>query len=443
MQTKTSLPSPESGKEVAKQIDPLTSGASRFSPHFWLSRIYRPRYTRDGKSQQVAEWYARLQHGGRREAVGLGTNTREEASRRAARLYQTLRAKGWDAALVEFRPVVAHRSGLSVGEFLAAVRPLLKVRARTFEVYSYALRKIAVESTGRRDAGKDRFHPTDLSWRKRADDLPLIRLTAREVETWKADFISQASASPLAAQRARRSVNSYVRNARALFGRRVLKRLAELSISLPDPLPFLGVELERGGSTRYVSTIDAAEILRLAREELSASDADAWLVILLALGAGLRRGEIDGLCWTQIDITRAEIRIANHEHFEAKTDDSTGSVFIDKTLADELRRHFAAESLFVIEPHTLPSKTKSAQAYRCAATLNRATAWLRKNGVLAQKPLHTLRKEFGSMITAQADIHTASRQLRHSTIATTAAYYADHRRRATVDVGGLLDAKAK
>jgi integrase len=66
------------------------------------------------------------------------------------------------------------------------------------------------------------------------------------------------------------------------------------------------------------------------------------------------------------------------------------------------------------------------------------TTWLRAHGVTGDRPLHTLRKEFGSIICAAADIYTASRQLRHKQLGTTAAHYTDHRRRDTVPVGGLL-----
>ena len=63
-----------SGKAVAKH-------ASRFSAAFWTSRVYRPTYTRDGDRHEIAEWFARVQYAGRREAVGLGTNAREEAGK--------------------------------------------------------------------------------------------------------------------------------------------------------------------------------------------------------------------------------------------------------------------------------------------------------------------------------------------------------------------------
>jgi hypothetical protein len=65
----------ESGKEVAKK-------PSRCSAGFWLDRIYRPEYAPQGSSDytEVPDGFARIQHGGRREAVGLGTNNRDSAA---------------------------------------------------------------------------------------------------------------------------------------------------------------------------------------------------------------------------------------------------------------------------------------------------------------------------------------------------------------------------
>lgn len=380
-----------------------------------------------------------IQFGGHRQRVSLATNNREEASRKAARLYQSIRDKGWAVAMAEFNPAPEMQTPKgTVGEFIETVTPLLNVRARTVEVYSYALRKIAAGVSGHRDGTKARFNPKNLAWREAANAVPLSRVTPEAVEKWKARFIADAGKSPIEITRAKRSVNSFVRNARALFGRRVLRRLREMAVALPDPLPFQGVELERAGSTRYVSTIDATRLLRDGRADLAKQDPEAWKVILLALGAGLRRSEIDGLCWTQIDFGRGVVRVVSHEHFEAKTEDSEGEVFVAAGLLAELRPLLKADSLFVVEPDTPPPTTRAAQCYRCKATFERATAWLRANGVMTGKPLHTLRKEFGSIIAAQADIHTASRQLRHADIQTTAAYYTDHRRRATVDVGDML-----
>jgi integrase len=102
-----------------------------------------------------------------------------------------------------------------------------------------------------------------------------------------------------------------------------------------------------------------------------------------------------------------------------------------------------ATGLFVLESELKPKPEAKFGYYRAAHTFDRLTTWLRGKGVLAHKPIHTMRKEFGSIINESADIYTASRQLRHSNIATTAAYYADNRKRVAVPVGTMLGNRRK
>jgi integrase len=66
---------------------------------------------------------------------------------------------------------------------------------------------------------------------------------------------------------------------------------------------------------------------------------------------------------------------------------------------------------------------------------------LRKNGVEGAKPIHTLRKEAGSIIATKAGIHAASRFLRHADIQVTSMHYADYKERVTVDMDDLLGAE--
>ncbi len=354
-----------------------------------------------------------------------------------------LREKGWDAALKQLSPDrnSTPKNQTTIGSFIDIVRPLASVRPRTFEIYAYALRKIAREATGAKDTSRSGFDPKGLGWRQATDLLLLSKLTPNAVAQWKAKVLAEATQNPVARQRARRNVNSFVRNARALFSRKILKRLKAKDIVLPSPLAFEGFEFEEQGNTKYDSKIDATALLQNARSELAETDAEEWKVILLALGAGLRRSEIDGLCWSQLDAVRGEIRIVNHEYFQAKTDGSEGKIFVDPGLMAELGR-------FQIEPDTTPvvdgnipfRQSSGRQYYRCQETFERVTSWLRNHGVTGDKPLHTLRKEFGSIICAAADIHTASRQLRHSNLATTAVFYADHRRRVSVPVTEMLTA---
>ncbi len=56
----------------------------------------------------------------------------------------------------------------------------------------------------------------------------------------------------------------------------------------------------------------------------------------------------------------------------------------------------------------------------------------------AIKPLHELRKEFGSQVCAKYGIFAASRMLRHADIAITAQHYLDQKERVTIGMGNLL-----
>lgn len=416
--------------------------ASRFSVDYWRERLFRPAYNSGSERQEVQEWYVQVQHAKRREKVGLATNNKEEAARRATKFYQRLRATDWETALKEFCPrieAIRATSSLTLGDYLSHVQPLLRVRPRTAEIYAYALRKIAREATGAVDKSKARFHPKAHEWRRVSDEIPLAKLTPAAINEWKDKIIAAAGKKRKDCERAGRNINSFLRSARALFSRNIVARLKEKGVKLPKPLPFEEVKLEAQGSTKYESSIDAKVLLKNGREELQQNDADAWKVILLALGAGLRRGEIDALRWEQINFKESLLRVCSHGAFETKTPDSEDNVFVDQGLLDELKKFQAAEKTdFVVAPTLKPTGTVAVQYYRCLPVFVRVTAWLRKQGIKSGKPLHTLRKEFGSIICASADIHAASRQLRHSNLSTTAAYYADHRRRASVPMAALL-----
>jgi integrase len=81
--------------------------------------------------------------------------------------------------------------------------------------------------------------------------------------------------------------------------------------------------------------------------------------------------------------------------------------------------------------------------YRAQAVFERLAAWLRKHGVTAGKPIHELRKEFGSMVNRVHGLVAARDLLRHGDIHTTATYYIDSPRKATSGLGALLVTKRK
>src|SRR4029077_11344984 len=130
------------------------------------------------------------------------------------------------------------------------------------------------------------------------------------------------------------------------------------------------------------------------------------------------------------------------QHFSAKSEDSYADVAVDGELVQLFRGYQArATSSFVIESAGDLRPGRTYDHYRCDEIFDRLIAWLRSHGVKALKPLHTLRKEFGSVLCAAYGIHAASRGLRHSAVAITDAFYSDSRVRATVGMGHLLGAQ--
>jgi integrase len=210
-------------------------------------------------------------------------------------------------------------------------------------------------------------------------------------------------------------------------------------------MPFHDVEFFPRQSAKYFSRIDAKTLLQEAHGELFHSDPAAFLAMLLAMSAGLRKGEIDSLQWHQLDFTRQLIRVESTEAASLKTADSRDEVAVSENTIAILRGfHAKRTGAFVIEAEGAESGPKKwGQNYRAGAVFDKLNAWLRKHGVTARKPLHELRKELGALVTAEHGIYAASRVLRHSDVSTTARHYTDLKTRPVIDVGGWLNDEEK
>jgi integrase len=276
--------------------------------------------------------------------------------------------------------------------------------------------------------------------RQSLEDASLSILTPEALQAWRLAFVSRARGDGAKARSARISCNSIIRQARSLFAPKVVKFLGTLR--LPHPLPFAGAEFFPRESVRYVSRIDAGALLRQARHELAEEDPDGFLAILLALTAGLRRGEIDQLLWRNVDLDGGRIIVDSSEHGRLKTPESHGAVDIDQVTVEILRGFRArASGPFVLEARKAVAGESSREwgtRYRCVSAFERVNRWLRDYGITGNKALHTLRKEAGSLVATRDGIFAASSFLRHRDIAVTAAHYADKKTRTVIDAGALL-----
>jgi len=320
------------------------------------------------------------------------------------------------------------------------------VSPRSLEGYCRSLRRIVAGALGMK-GNKKRFGPRNggsKAWRERIERTPLAEVSVSRVREWALSYVKKAGNDPAAASRRQHSFNSLLRQAKGLFAADLVERLRS-TLELPDPLPLAGVKPFKSGtgSMRYRSRIDPEALLNAAREELepNAERREEWKAFLLAIFCGLRKAEIDTLTWKQIDFTRGVIRIERTRHFAPKTEDAAADVDVDPELVEllrGLRPHATGE--FYLESE-LPARPDARFAYyRAARTFEALNSWLRSKGITAQKALHELRKEAGSLLAKESGLFAAQLFLRHSSPQTTALHYLDKKQRLSTGLGRLLAA---
>jgi len=428
----------KSVQEVSKPNGHASGRHSRTDQRYWEKAIFQPTYTRNGQVRKVGEWAAKIQHLGRRETFSLGSANKTSAASRAKEIYLSLRSAGWDETIAKFKPKAgAARNAVStVGDFLEEVTAKASARPKTIESYCRAFRTIVTDICGI-DGGRSKYDYRKggrESWLKKVHGVRIAAITPAEIQKWKLRFLRRAGTDPIKQPAARTSVNSLMRQAKSLFAPRALKFV---SLELPGTSPFSGVAFEPRQSMKYRSGFSVEKLIKDAQKELPP---EQLKILLLALMVGLRRNEIDKLEWAAFRWDEEGIvRIEATRYFHPKSEDAVGDVEVDAELL-EIFRGFRArtDSDFVIESEIAPRPDATYSHYRCQRLFEALSAWLRKHGVTGNKPLHTLRKEFGSQVCAKHGIYAASHALRHADIAITSQHYLDKRKSATAGLGYLL-----
>ena len=151
-------------------------------------------------------------------------------------------------------------------------------------------------------------------------------------------------------------------------------------------------------------------------------------IFLLALSCGFRRAEIDSLQWEQLDFERNQIHLYENEHTRLKSETSQRTVDVDPMVMELFSNWRESESgVFVVRSDIGFSGKSHATFYRCQKHFKCLILWLRRNGIESQKPLHELRKEYGSLVCMKYGLFEASSALGHSSIQITAASYLDRK----------------
>ena len=420
--------------KIAQEVHRLeNSPVSKTHSAYWKSRVRKP--------AESVHFGVQIAFKGQRHRFPLNTANRETAADRARDRYLYLVANDWTATLAKFKEQsVKAAKPVTVGALIKAATRLSSARTESLDTYSKALRRITAAVVGLENGRKYDFKRGSHEWRAKVDATGLDKLTPAKVLAWKQSFLKSAK-GPDERNRASITVNSLLRNSKALLSKKVLPFLRD-EITLPAELWFQGIPLEEEPSMRYRSRIDAGEIMAAARAELALAKPEAFKCLLLTLICGLRRSEADSLEWSQINLEQGTLEVMDTEHKRLKSKDSAGVIGLDAELV-AMMRGFKARALgaFVLETPLrarLALKAHKSRGYRCDATHETLIAWLKLKGVPGHRPIHTLRKEIGSIIATRDGIFKASRYLRHSDIRITAKLYADPKIPVTAGLGALL-----
>ncbi|MAS96153.1 MAG: hypothetical protein CMO55_23370 [Verrucomicrobiales bacterium] len=437
---------------------------------YWEQRVFFPTKNFRGDIHESKIYSIRIQVNGHRETFSTGESSKRAAGKKSVEIYHCIKGAGWAEARKRFKGQMEVLTDLSVGEFIEEVSKVTSLKARTFKTYVYKFRRIVSEVANIKDADgtnrRDYVNGGAKAWRDRVNAVKLRRITPEKVNRWKLEYLKKAKPDPRDQQAKRRTVNSNIRNAKSLFSRKHLNFLKH--IELPDPLPFDGVIYESEGSYRYRSQCEPHELLQAATEELYAaipknevalykgipmhpllprareiaqiqanSKREAFKILLLALTVGLRRNEIDKLQWSQFIWNKGILRIEPTDCFEPKAD-SCGDMPVDFEVLQFFREQWEkSQGKFVIDGgEAKPQVTY--RHYRAHRHFDTLITWLKSQGISSRNPIHALRKEYGTLICAQAGIHAASSLLRHSDIRITSKHYVDNKQQVVSGLGPVL-----
>lgn len=429
---------------------------------YWRPRVERRTYEYGGRRSEVPEYSVRMEYGGFRRRLTLGTALKEEAATKARDIYLSLLANGWSATLAELAPKTANETvksdiGPSVGEFLIEVERTANLKPRTFRRYAQYFRMLAAHvQRVERDASRYDYRNGGLEvWRGHVDAVPLSAITPAAVADWKVDYLKRAGGDPRRQLEVNRSFNAALRHCKSLFSSRIINK-ANFAVKIPrfkvadgqhgerEAYWFETLDFQRAGSMKFQSPpgVTYEALVRHARDELRSQAPEAYKLFLLCLCAGLRRAEADVCLWAQLSPGDDSIRIESNEFIDPKHG-SGGTVYVDASLMNELLsfKGETQEGFVVNSPWEW--KPTAYWRYRCEPHWRTLMNWLEEHGIKARKKVHELRKLFGDAIVKQKGIFAGSAQLRHATIQMTASHYADPRQRAVLPVANLFQKEAK
>jgi len=433
-------------------------GLSKTNIEYWKKRLLRRSFKRaDGEEYQHADYHVRLVIDGRQHWFNLKSANKEVAADKARQIWDYFQANGGEATIRRFKS--KNRSSPNgakptAGTLIEGIEALRLIKPKTLYTYAQKLRRLVEDVAGIK-VGKEKHdyqQGGSEQWQRKIDAVSLEQLTPEKIIVWRARFLKSVGQDPLSQEKAQITVNSILRNAKALFSSKYVKHL---SFTLPHN-PFEGIHIGSATTRRYKSRINFKKLASNAKQELlvkipsindnshpdekraleeAYSKLQQFKILLLALGCGLRRQEIDSLLWDNLNFADNTISVETTQFGGTKSGASHRQVDVDPStmkLLKGLKR--SSRSKFVVQSDARLRISTRYYHYRCDIHFKYLINWLRQQGITRRNALHELRKEFGTQVCQQFGIYASSRALGHSDIRTTAASYLDKKGKTAISI---------
>lgn len=417
---------PRKSKKPAKAAG-AESGRSKSALAYWKSAVRQRKYRHKGELRKCADYSVRIAHDGEQHDIPLKLSDREKAAAKAKSIWESVVANGWDRTLMGLG-VKSKGDALTFGDYLAEFLKMPGVALMTAEEYRKKVITLVAEVVGIKRLPSVKAPRKQIEkWRLKVEKVRVCSLSDRQFMKWRESCRMALERGEVCGQIQRRrsasTINGLIRAYKAVFRAEQLEKFAYLD--LPEKIPGTSLRLLREPSYRYKGGIDAQALLDKADSELREGNVEAYKVLLLTLVCGLRRIEADLLLWSAFDFSLDCIHVAATEYYELKSKSSEGVTYFSEQVCRFFRDRFERRTgEFLLESKRPPLRHKvTYQYHRAEKTHRELIAWLRENGVNARSPIHSLRKEFGSLINQSYGIHTASSALRHSMVTVTESHY--------------------
>lgn len=401
--------------------------------------------------QPGSRYYSvRLMVGGKRRRFSTGETNLKAAQSKAAAIMADIKSRGFETA-VQFHGKRRDQipSNPTIAEFCEIYRSCTRLSdtppsSITSELYIRSLQRIC------KAAAVKRIRSLDYAAVEKFKEI-YLKETLTDSNSLTATTSPKAKSSSRNPASVRTTLNGILRNAGSMFSKTLLQAYAAKGLELTNPTagakirkvaikphsPFSKDVIDRIWSSAPLlrdgdPSADAPDP-KASRRSIGAIDfrsghPDAFLILLLEIGLGLRRNEADKAEWSwviEMPDGRKYLEVRSSEDFTPKSKQSR-VIPIDSSIWTTLEKLKSDAKYIVPAPNPKPRKggPRRSTVYRCEEAHRVLVAWLRKAGITDRKPCHALRKEFGSYIATRFSLFHAQKLLGHSNPAVTSAYYA-------------------